>query len=78
MQINNLVLKYFKRIRSENLRENIKLNMCRNRVYTAHLKSVEPVDENKDNEIEEEELNAALERVLILLDQVNDLSKSAR
>jgi hypothetical protein len=52
--------------------------MCRNRVYTAHLKSVEPVDENKDNEIEEEELNAALERVLILLDQVNDLSKSAR
>jgi hypothetical protein len=26
-------LKYFKRIRSENLRENIKLNMCRNRVW---------------------------------------------
>jgi hypothetical protein len=31
-----------------------------------------------DNEIEEEELNAALKRVLILLEQVNDLSKSAK
>ena len=40
--------------------------------------SVEPVDENEDNEIEEEELNAALKRVLILLVQVNDLSKSAK
>jgi hypothetical protein len=37
----------------------------------------EPVDEDEDNEIEEEEINAALKRVLILLDQVNDLSKSA-
>ena len=26
-------MKYFKRIRSKNLRENIKLNMCRNRVW---------------------------------------------
>jgi hypothetical protein len=41
-------------------------------------KSVEPVDENEDNEIEEEELNVALKRVLILLVQVNDLSKSAK
>jgi hypothetical protein len=31
----------------------------------------------EDNEIEEEEINAALKRVLILLNQVNDLSKSA-
>jgi hypothetical protein len=31
-----------------------------------------------DNEIEEEEIDAALKRVLILLDQVNDLSKSAK
>jgi hypothetical protein len=29
-------------------------------------------------EIEEEEINAAFKRVLILLDQVNDLSKSAK
>jgi hypothetical protein len=29
-------------------------------------------------DIEEEEINAALKRVLILLDQVNDLSKSAK
>jgi hypothetical protein len=29
-------------------------------------------------EIEEEEINAALKRMLILLDQVNDLSKSAK
>jgi hypothetical protein len=29
-------------------------------------------------EIEEEEINAALKRVLILLDQVNDLSKSTK
>jgi hypothetical protein len=28
--------------------------------------------------IEEEEINAAIKRVLILLDQVNDLSKSAK
>jgi hypothetical protein len=46
--------------------------------YTAHYKSVEPDDENEDNEIEEEELNTALKRVLIILDQVNDLSKSAK
>jgi hypothetical protein len=32
----------------------------------------------RSNEIEEEEINAALKRVLILLDQVNDLSKSAK
>jgi hypothetical protein len=38
----------------------------------------EPVDEDEDNEIEEEEINADLKRVLILLDQVNDLSKSAK
>jgi hypothetical protein len=38
----------------------------------------EPVDEDEDNKIEEEEINAALKRVLILLDQVNDLSKSAK
>jgi hypothetical protein len=31
-----------------------------------------------NNEIEEEEIDAALKRVLILLDQVNDLSKSAK
>jgi hypothetical protein len=37
-----------------------------------------PVDNDEDNEIEEEEINAALKRVLILLDQVNDLSKSAK
>ena len=28
----------------------------------------EPVDEDEDNKIEEEEINAALKRVLILLD----------
>jgi hypothetical protein len=39
---------------------------------------VRPVVENEDNEIEEEELNTALKRVLIILDQVNDLSKSAK
>jgi hypothetical protein len=33
---------------------------------------------DEDNEIEEEEINAALKRVLILLDEVNDLSKSAK
>ena len=38
----------------------------------------EPVDEDEDNEIEEEEINAAVKRVFILLDQVNDLSKSAK
>ena len=38
----------------------------------------EPVDEDEDNEIEEEEINTALKKVLILLDQVNDLSKSAK
>jgi hypothetical protein len=32
---------------------------------------------DEDNEIEEEEIDAALKRVLILLDQVNDL-KSAK
>jgi Ca2+/H+ antiporter len=32
----------------------------------------------EDSEIEEEEINAALKRVLILLDQVNDLSISAK
>jgi hypothetical protein len=39
---------------------------------------VKPVVENEDNEIEEEELNTALKRVLIILDQVNDLSKSSK
>jgi hypothetical protein len=39
---------------------------------------VRPVVENEDNEIEEEELNTALKRVLIILDQVNDLSKSSK
>ena len=43
-----------------------------------HVIDDEPVDEDEDNEIEEEEINAALKRVLILLDQVNDLSKSAK
>ena len=38
----------------------------------------EPVDEDEDNKIEEEEINAALKRVLILPDQVSDLSKSAK
>jgi hypothetical protein len=33
---------------------------------------------DEDNEIEEEEINAALKTLLILLDQVNDLSKSAK
>jgi hypothetical protein len=33
---------------------------------------------DEDNKIEEEEINAALKRVLILLDQVNDLSKAAK
>jgi hypothetical protein len=31
-----------------------------------------------ENEMDEEEINAALKRVLILLDQVNDMSKSAK
>jgi hypothetical protein len=38
----------------------------------------EPVDEDEDNQIEEEEINAALKSVLILLDQVNDMLKSAK
>ena len=38
----------------------------------------EPVDEDEDNKIEEEEINVVFKRVLILLDQVNDLSKSAK
>jgi hypothetical protein len=38
--------------------------------YTAHSNL-----KDEDNEIEEEEINAALERVLILLNEVNDLSK---
>jgi hypothetical protein len=33
---------------------------------------------DEGNKIEEEEINTALKRVLILLDQVNDLSKSAK
>ena len=33
---------------------------------------------DEDNVIEKEEINAALKKVLILLDQVNDLSKSAK
>jgi hypothetical protein len=41
--------------------------------YTTHQNL-----KDKDNEIEEEEINAALKRVLILLDQVNDLSKSSK
>ena len=41
--------------------------------YTAHYNL-----KDEDNEIEEEEIDAALNRVLILLDQVNDLSKSAK
>jgi hypothetical protein len=41
--------------------------------YTAHYNL-----KDEDNEIEEEEIDAALKRVLILLDQVNDLSKSAK
>jgi hypothetical protein len=41
--------------------------------YTAHSNL-----KDEDNEIEEEEINAAFKRVLILLDQVNDLSKSAK
>jgi len=32
----------------------------------------------KTTKYEEEDINAALKRVLILLDQVNDLSKSAK
>jgi hypothetical protein len=38
----------------------------------------EPVDEDEDNKIEEEEINVVFKRALILLDQVNDLSKSAK
>ena len=38
----------------------------------------EPVDEDEDNQIEEEEINAAHKSVLILLDQVNDMLKSAK
>jgi hypothetical protein len=41
--------------------------------YTAHYNL-----KDEDNEIEEEEIDAALNKVLILLDQVNDLSKSAK
>jgi hypothetical protein len=41
--------------------------------YTAHSNL-----KDEDNEIEEEEIDAALKRVLVLLDQVNDLSKSAK
>ena len=41
--------------------------------YTAHQNL-----KDEDNEIEEEDINAALKRALILLDQVNDLSKSAK
>ena len=41
--------------------------------YTAHYNL-----KDEDNEIEEEEIDAALKKVLILLDQVNDLSKSAK
>ena len=41
--------------------------------YTAHYNLKE-----ENNEIEEEEIDAALKKVLILLDQVNDLSKSAK
>ena len=33
---------------------------------------------DEGNKIEEEEINTALKRVLILLDQINDLSKSAK
>jgi hypothetical protein len=33
---------------------------------------------DEDIEIEKEEINAALKRVLILLEEVNDLSKSAK
>jgi hypothetical protein len=39
--------------------------------YTAHWNL-----KDEENEIEEKEINAALKRVLILLDQVNDLSKN--
>jgi hypothetical protein len=41
--------------------------------YTAHQNL-----KDEDIEIEEEEINAALKRVLILLEEVNDLSKSAK
>jgi hypothetical protein len=41
--------------------------------YTAHYNL-----KDEDNEIEEEEIDAALKKVLILLDQFNDLSKSAK
>jgi hypothetical protein len=41
--------------------------------YTAHYNL-----KDEDNEIEEEEIDAALNKVLIFLDQVNDLSKSAK
>ena len=41
--------------------------------YTVHYNL-----KDEDSEIEEEEINAALKRVLNLLDQVNDLSKSAK
>jgi hypothetical protein len=41
--------------------------------YTTHSNL-----KDEDNEIEEEEINAALKKVLILLDQVNDLSKSSK
>ena len=43
------------------------------RFYTAHYNL-----KDEDNEIAEEEIDAALNKVLILLDQVNDLSKSAK
>ena len=38
----------------------------------------EPVDEDDDNQIEEEENNADLKSELNLLDQVNDMLKSAK
>jgi hypothetical protein len=41
--------------------------------YTAHWNL-----KNEDIEIEEEEINAALKRVLILVEEVDDLSKSAK
>ena len=41
--------------------------------YMTLMIDDKPVDEDEDNEIEVEEINAALKRVLILLDQVNDL-----
>ena len=52
-------MKYFKRNRSENLHENIKLNVSEPGLtymfYTVHENL-----KDEDNEIEEEEINAAL------------------